>query len=43
MPSNTASVRERLDALDGVEQVFIDSEIHEICLVLRADVDPHEM
>lgn len=43
MPSNTASVRERLGALDGVEQVFIDTDLHEICLVLRADVDPHEM
>lgn len=43
MPSNTASVRDRLSALDGVEHVFIDTELHEICLVLRADVDPHEM
>jgi hypothetical protein len=43
MPSNTASVRDRLSALDGVEHVFIDTDVHEICLVLRADVDPHEM
>lgn len=42
-PSDTASVRERLGALDGVEHVFLDTETAEACLVLRADIDPAEV
>lgn len=42
-PSDTASVRERLNAIDGVEQVFLDPGIAAACLVLRADVDPAEV
>jgi hypothetical protein len=43
MPSDTASVRERLSAIEGVEQVFLDAEISAACLVLRADIDPVEV
>ena len=39
-PSDTASIRERLRAIEGVEHVFIDSDIGAICMVLRSDVDP---
>jgi hypothetical protein len=39
-PSDTASIRERLRAIEGVEHVFIDSDIGTICMVLRSDVDP---
>ena len=42
-PQDTASVRERLGAIEGVEQVFLDSEAAEACLVLRADIDPAEV
>jgi hypothetical protein len=43
MQSNTAGVRERLSAIEGVEHVFIDTEVNEVCLVLRADIDPLEL
>jgi hypothetical protein len=39
-PSDTATIRERLRAIEGVEQVFIDSDSEAICMVLRSDVDP---
>lgn len=42
-PSDTASIRERLTAIDGVEHVFLDSEAATACLVLRADIDPAEV
>lgn len=42
-PSDTASVRERLSAIEGVEHVFLDTETGEACLVLRADIDPAEV
>ncbi|MGH7448437.1 MAG: hypothetical protein ACRELT_12795 [Longimicrobiales bacterium] len=42
-PSDTASIRERLSAIDGVEHVFIDSDIGALCMVLRSDVDPAEV
>jgi D-alanyl-D-alanine dipeptidase len=39
-PSDTASLREHLSAIEGVENVFIDTENSTVCLILRADVDP---
>ncbi|HEX2167853.1 MAG TPA: hypothetical protein VHG09_11530 [Longimicrobiales bacterium] len=42
-PSDNASVRERLSAIEGVENVFLDTEIGAACLVLRADVDPADL
>ena len=42
-PSETASIRERLTAIDGVEYVFLDTESAAACLVLRADIDPAEV
>lgn len=40
---DTASVRERLSAIDGVEHVLLDADAGEACLILRADVDPREI
>jgi hypothetical protein len=42
-PSDNDGVRERLHAVQGIEQVFIDPESREVCIVLRADVDPREV
>jgi hypothetical protein len=42
-PLDTETVRERLSAIDGVENVFLDTGIGAACLVLRADVDPAEV
>lgn len=42
-PIDIASVRERLSAVQGIEQVFIDADSSAACLVLRADVDPREV
>jgi hypothetical protein len=42
-PIDIASVRERLSAVQGIEQVFIDVDSNAACLVLRADVDPREV
>lgn len=42
-PSETARIRERLTAIDGVEHVFLDTESAAACLVLRADIDPAEV
>jgi hypothetical protein len=42
-PTDTASVRDRLSAIDGVEHVFLDAETSAVCLVLRADIDPAEV
>ena len=42
-PSDTASLRDQLGAMDGVEHVFIDADAGAACLILRADVDPTEM
>ncbi|HEX6134990.1 MAG TPA: hypothetical protein VFZ24_13570 [Longimicrobiales bacterium] len=42
-PTDTASVRERLSALDGVEHVIVDGDLREACLILRADIDPREV
>lgn len=40
---DTASVRERLSAIEGVEHVLIDTDAGEACLILRADVDPRSI
>ena len=42
-PTDPASVREHLSALDGVEHVIVDAHLREACLVLRADIDPREV
>lgn len=42
-PSDTASLRERLSAIEGVEHVFLDTDTREACLVLRADIDPADV
>lgn len=42
-PPDTASMREQLGAIDGVEHVFIDAESSAVCLILRPDVDPAEV
>ena len=41
--SDIAAVRERLNAVDGIEHAFIDAEAKRVCLVLRADIDAHEV
>ncbi|HEX6308620.1 MAG TPA: hypothetical protein VFZ69_10560 [Longimicrobiales bacterium] len=42
-PPDTASVRESLAAVDGVEHVMVDADLREACLILRADIDPREV
>jgi hypothetical protein len=40
---DTTAVRERLTAVEGVEQVLLDPETRQAGLVLRGDVDPREV
>lgn len=40
---DTAAVRDRLAEVDGIEHAFIDTDAKRVCLMLRADVDPHEV
>jgi hypothetical protein len=42
-PSDIAGLRERLGAIEGVDHVFLDTDIGAACLILRADVDPVEV
>lgn len=42
-PFDSATVRERLGAIPGVEHVILDDDRQEAAIVLRADVDPREV
>jgi hypothetical protein len=41
--NDIAAVRDRLIAIEGVEQVLLDPELRQAGLILRGDIDPREV